>query len=274
MNESKKILIAEDNDIEAMIIEREESISIKNTLLIVLFGIFSMASIAQAQLISWSFFKSDYADSYKDEGESIGAQFLLPSFPDHHLLGGYTFTERKNGDGTKLRKNNFSFGDTWAPVGNSYYIDAHVDYAGSTPVGATSMYGLTPHTTYFKDWDLGLGLQNASYQTGSIFVVNPQVTYLNGPWIFGFGSWIFYDSGSHATFREFARYTTTAKLKIEGSVASGETREDLGLIDHFTAYSVNVSKFWKSFGLGAMAEHYEGKLRQGNSFQVEFQWQW
>lgn len=247
---------------------------IKKIIFFTLFAAFSVASVANGQLLSWSFFKSDYVDSYKDEGESLGAQFLLPRFPEHHLLVGYTFTTRTYGDGTKFRKNNFSVGDTWAPTGHAYYVDATLDYAGSTPVGATSMYGVTPHSTYFNNWDLGLGLKSASYQTGSIFILNPQVMYLSGPWIFGFGSWIFNDNGSHATFREFARYTTPAKLKVEASVSSGETREDVGLIDHFNAYGVNVSKFWKSFGLGVMAERYEGKLRKGNSFQVEFQWQW
>ena len=154
------------------------------------------------------------------------------------------------------------------------YVDFLGSYAGDTVVGAQASGSIIPHSTYFNNWDISLGLPYSQYDSGDVQTVQAAVLVLfHGSNSAGHSSWFYEDGGWHHAHREFFRLRHD-RFGAEISWAGGENREDVGLIDQFNAVSLTTTYYHKYGSVFLALEDYQGQFRRGSQWGTGLQWLW
>lgn len=237
------------------------------------FLIFSSAAVSAPQeKISAAYLNSSYDGSYAEQEYRLFGEFQFSSHPQFHNYLGLVNSHRKYDGGPAFNKEAVHFGTTWAPVGHAGYYDFGTQFSNTGAVGAKSSFIFMAHTTRFTNWDLAIGADHATYDTGDVNTYKAQIIYIHNQYLFGHGSWMFEDGGTHYAWRNFVRYTYNDKWAGEVSISGGESREDIGLIDDFFSYGFTVTRSYKNIQLGITAERYEGHVRMGSSWGVIASW--
>ena len=230
---------------------------------------FLLLASVQAQAtarVTGAYLKSEFESSFKEDEYRLNSDLRFSRFQDLAVFLGYYHQERTYPGGTKVEKNSYLLGGSLKFPNQKMYVEGGVVLGDTDLIGSKSVYSIMPHTTAFKNFDLGLGFDYASYSTGDISTIKPQIIYFfNDSWMVGHTSWFFNDDGSHYAWRNYLRGQAFA-WSGELSIAGGEAREDIGVIDQFMSYSFGINRNFSKATVGITTERYEGHLRKG--------WQW
>lgn len=230
----------------------------------------SLALAENSEKVTAMYLNSEYSKSYQEkEYRIVGEVSPLSSWPAYI---GFSNSHRQYDGGSDFDKNSLVLGTTWAPTGHKGYYDFATQFSDSDDIGAKYSVSLMAHSTYFTDWDLAVGVEHASYKTSDVFTIKPLVLYIHRYFELGHASWIFEDSGTHYAWRNFLRLHQGDVWQEELSISGGESREDIGLIDDFFAYSVSVKRKFKNFDVSVTGERYEGQIRSGLQWGVAGTW--
>lgn len=232
------------------------------------------AALAQEKM-SASFLDSNYESSYAEQEYRLLGEINTKSFAQITSYLGYGHLKRRHyGSSEDFYKNSLLFGATWSPETSKMYYEFSGLFSDTGKIGAKSAFGLTVHSTHVVNWDFALGVDQAAFDTGDVTTVKPQALYFYKDFIFGHSSWIFQDGGSRYAWRNFVRLQRPESWQSEISIAGGDSREDVGVIDQFFSYGVSIRHSFKHFNLGVNAERYEGHLRSGYSWGISGTWIW
>lgn len=221
---------------------------------------FSM-SWGYASTLRGSAYRGDFSPSYQENVYGLGVDFDLTT--DLVASLDYAHTDRNYREMAQLFKNSWTLGGVYKLPKWKTYLEFSAMTSDSDLIGALNQYSITPHTTKWEAFDLGLGFIYSNYSTGDIFSLSPQILYFHSSgWTWGHASWLFDDGGWHYAGRVFVRHQYGNWIP-ELSYAAGETREDVGVLDSFQSYGGSLKYIWGKASLGLSMERYQGDLRQG-----------
>ena len=239
---------------------------------VALLFISSVSAAARLTSVDLSYSKGDFAGVYHDAGEKIVLNADLSE--TNKFFIGYEHVQRDYTSEIGFYRDALLIGDTVVFKEAKAYVDFVGSYAGDTVVGAQAAGSLVPHTTYFNNWDLSLGLHYATYDSGDVQTIQPQFLYFFNDLVSaGHSSWFYEDGGWHHAHREFVR-ARHDRFGGELSWAGGENREDVGLIDQFNAVSLTTTYYHKYGSVFLSLEDYQGQFRRGSQWGTGLQWLW
>ncbi|WP_413294647.1 hypothetical protein ACLSU7_05985 [Bdellovibrio sp. HCB185ZH] len=241
-------------------------------LLFSLLMISSQAFAAALTSLDVSYGKGDYGNVYHESGERylLNGEFT----PYNKFYIGYEHVERNYTSEVGFYRDALMVGDTQVFESAKSYVEFMGAYDAETVVGAEVSASLIPHTSYFANWDLALGLHYAKFYTGEVQTFQPQFIYFFTDTLsVGHSSWFYEDRGWHHAHREFFRFRYE-RVGGELSWAGGENREDIGIIDDFNSYSVTATYYHKYGNIFLTLEDYQGHLRSGSAWGTGIQWRW
>jgi|GEM_PF-5027532 hypothetical protein len=229
-------------------------------------------SSSSQEKVTALYLNSDYGRAYSEQEWRLLGELRAASFANWTTYLGYANAKRQYNGGVDLDKNSLLLGTTYSDRDHHAYYEFGGLFSDTDEIGAKTSYGVMAHSTYFLDWDLGLGVENSTYNTGDVVTVKPQIIYIYKDMLFGVSGWFFEDNGQHSAWRTFMRWQQGDKWQEEISLSGGDSREDIGVIDQFFAYSVNVRRTFKNLNFAVSGERYEGHLRSGLQWGVSAAW--